>query len=912
MARYPSTRTRTPRPIAAVLMCLSCAAQADIMASGNVNVYPVSWILGPGDTDIGSSTLSIGNGAPGSFSVTAGSQFSAASIRFADGANGAATGVFDGALTKVSLTSDGNSNRLELGTWGVGDLTVSGGATLDGRANANACLLGVRWCHNFVGNAAGANASLTITGAGSNASFLRAFVVGGLAVFRPPIENFTFGTPGGTTRGAVRVLAGGSLLTEGAQLGVAPGGSSPLGNERSFADVSIDGVGSVWHVAGGLLEGSAAFISTANHRNAWATLAITNGGRLSFDGPAGQYAGINLTQNGGRSDMLVAGPGSRVEFLSDAGFIQVGSHLGTASLALRDGAQVSGLYYVSVGRDGAFGEMSLDGANTQLLVNGTASAAANGAWTNPIVDIGRNGTGVAQVLNGARIDLRATAAFGNGPQLSLGREAASSGRLSISGAGSVVSLSAASVLAGGGAGEALNPLVRVGREGSGELIIEAGGKLLLDGQAVSTASASRSTSVLIGGSSQSTPGGRGIASVSGLGSEIALSGSDTYIGVGHGPQSNGQLTIQGGGAVSTTIMNVGRSGGIGVLRMDGGVLTLSGQQTGNNLAGASLSIGNGGGIGVVSVGNGSLVTISNMGSAGASLNLGGSGTYPFGDGSLTVSGASQIHINAAPGKAVMSVGRDGTGFARVRGGSSINLGDGSLYLGRLSGSDGTLIVSEGSTITAGWVGVGRNKSAGGTVDGGSATLVINNSTLNAAEIVIGTAGFLGGNGTINGHVTNYGIFSPGNSPGTMVINGAYTAAAGSRLVMEVEADGAGGYKTDQVIFGAGSLLDLSALKVEFRFLGATDPTAFKASGGFDVDTFFRLRSSSGADGDLDHGLFSSASFTAQSDRYVFSNFSFTADGGAAFQAQPVPEPQHWAMLLAGLLVLVGLRRRRLD
>ena len=882
---------RTPQAVAACLLCLTFAAQASVTASGNVSAYPGSWILGPGDTDIGSSTLSIGNGAPGSFSVTAGSQFSAASIRFADAANGVATGVFDGVLTKVSLTSDGNSNRLELGTWGIADLTVSGGATLDGRANADACLLGAKWCHNFIGNAAGANASLTITGAGSNASFLRAFVVGGLAVFRPPIENFSFGTPGGTTRGAVRVLAGGSLMTEGAQLGVAPGGSSPQGNERSFADVTIDGSGSVWHVAGGSLDGSSAFINTANHRNAWATLAVTNGGTLSFDGPAGQYSGINLTQNGGRSDMLVAGPGSRVEFLSDAGALQVGRHLGTASLALRDGAQVSGLYYLSVGRDGAFGEMNLDGAGTQLLVNGTASAAANGAWTNPIVDIGRNGTGVAQVLNGARIDLRATAAFGNGPQLSIGREAASSGRLSISGVGSVVSLSAASVLASGGAGEALNPLVRVGRDGSGELTISAGGKLLLDGQAVSTPSASRSTSLFIGGSSDSTPGGKGIATVSGAGSEIAVSGSDAYIGVGHGPQSNGQLTIQAGGAVSATNMNVGRSGGVGVLRLDGGTLNLAGQQSGNNLAGASLSIGNGGGIGVVTIGNGSVVTLSNLGSAGASLNLGGSGPYPFGDGSLTVSGSSQIHINAAPGKAVMSVGRDGTGFARVRGASSIDLGDGSLYVGRLTGSDGTLIVSEGSSINAAWVGVGRNKTATGTVDGGSATMVINNSTLTAAEIVIGSAGFLGGNGTINGHVTNYGIFSPGNSPGTMLINGAYTAGAGGRLIMEVEADGAGGYKTDQLIFSADALLDLSALKVEFRFLGATDPTAFKASGGFDVDTFFRLRSSSGVESGLSHGLFSSASFSAQSDHYAFSNFSFTADAGAVFQAQAVPEPQ---------------------
>jgi hypothetical protein len=65
--------------------------------------------------------------------------------------------------------------------------------------------------------------------------------------------------------------------------------------------------------------------------------------------------------------------------------------------------------------------------------------------------------------------------------------------------------------------------------------------------------------------------------------------------------------------------------------------------------------------------------------------------------------------------------------------------------------------------------------------------------LTAQNIVIGTNGFLGGSGTIIGNVVNHGIFSPGNSPGTMVIDGSFTAAAGSRLIMEVQADGLGGF-----------------------------------------------------------------------------------------------------------------------
>lgn len=180
----------------------------------------------------------------------------------------------------------------------------------------------------------------------------------------------------------------------------------------------------------------------------------------------------------------------------------------------------------------------------------------------------------------------------------------------------------------------------------------------------------------------------------------------------------------------------------------------------------------------------------------------------------------------------------------------------------------------------------------------------------AANIVIGSNGFLGGNGTIVGNVTNHGIFSPGNLPGTMFIKGGFAAADGSRLIMEVKDDGQGSFNTDSVIFGDGSALDLAALKVEFRFLGATNPNAFQASGGFDIDTFFHARSEAGVDSTLTHTLFSTASFSAQADRYTISNFSFSTEGGAIFSAVAVPEPQSWLMLLAGVALIAGARRKR--
>ena len=689
-------------------------AQAQFSSSGAVNVYPcnASVTSGAGNADLGNVGLFVGNGALGSFSASGGSMLRVGSLSLGPNGTGNGNGVvvvIDGTGTLVSLIGDGFSNgvvnRLEVGQWGNGSLTVSGGATLDGRAESSSCLGQFHRCNNFIGNAAGSTGVFTVTGAGSSASFLRCFGVGGLAVFHPPVDSFTFGTPAATTSGAVRVLAGGMLTTDGGNLGLAPGGSSPTGGERSFADMTIDGANSLWRVTGGTLDNSAAHVSTATHRNAWATLNVSNGGKLWIDGRAGVYNGIDLTNNGGRTDAVVTGAGSLLLFTGDAGYLQVGRRLGTGSLSVLDGGTASGMFYLSVGRDGSVGDLLVDGVGSRVSVNGTASAAANGSATHAVFDIGRSGTGQVTVSHGGRIELVASDARSNGPQMSLGRDAASSGALAIAGAGSVVSLSAASVAAGGGPTEAFNPFVRVGRDGNGTLNITGGGKLLMDGQAVSTVANSRGTSLYIGGTADGTVGGKGIALVTGAGSEIRMTGSDTFIAVGIGPQSFGQLTVADGASISANGMNVGRSGGVGVLAVDHAQVNFSGQQTGSVLAGAFLSIGRSGGTGIVNIGNGSTVTMSNLGTSGASLNLGGTGPGPLGDGTLTLSGGSRINIQAAPGLATLSVARDGSGLMRVKGGSTVDVGDGSAYIGRLKGSDGTLIISEASSLQPhGWLG----------------------------------------------------------------------------------------------------------------------------------------------------------------------------------------------------------------
>ncbi|UDF34867.1 UNVERIFIED_ORG: hypothetical protein LHJ69_20250 [Shinella sp. XGS7] len=906
-----AARALRPLALAAMLLCLGAPLQAQISYGGAINVWPDN--LPPESGELGNNGLFVGNGGVGWLDVAQGAQLNTGSLLIGPSATGNGNGLVTlrGAGTLVRLQGDGFSdgviNRLGVGEWGYGALTVSDGAVLDGRANATACLGQFHYCNTFIANAAGSTGVFTVSGAGSQASFLRGFYVGGLAVFHPPVDSFSFGTPGGTSSGTVKVLNGAQLNTERTSLGLAPGGGSPSGSERSFAEVLIDGPGSVWKVGGGSLEPSEALMSTASHRNAWVNLTISQGGVLRFEGGVGRFSGLNLTQNGGRSDMLVTGAGSRLEFLSDAGVLQVGRALGTASLALRDGAQASGLFYASVGRDAAFGELSVSGAGSLLLINGTASAAANGTANGAAMDIGRGGgRGVVTISDGGQIHLLADQAQPGGMSLNLGRDANSAGTLHIQGAGSVLRMQSLSVLPGGGAGESLNPTLRVGRDGVGTLNITAGGQLLLEGGAVSTPAHRRSTSLIIGGLNDSSSGGFGIATVSGAGSEIRLSGGDTFIGVGLGPQSSGQLTVADGGRVSAIGMSVGRSGGVGLLKVDSASLSFSGQQTAGNQSGAFLTVGTGGSVGVASIANGSRVTLSNAGSAGAGLSLGGSGAFPGGDGSLTLSGGSRIQVQAAPGLGVVTIGREGSGLLRMKGASSLDVGDGQLILGRLSGSDGTLIASEGSSVSAGWVGVGRSRSNGVDQDGGSGTLILVNSTLTAQDIVIGSKGFLCGTGTISGNVTNHGIFCPGNSPGTVRLNGDYRTAAGGRMVLEVQDAGGGQYLTDAVVFGGA--VDLAGLQIEFRFLGATDPTAFRNSGKFDIDTFLGRDNGAGGLQSLGDASFKNVSFSASAEGYVFSSFSYDAASGASFTAQAVPEPQHWALLLAGLGFL-ALRAR---
>ena len=231
-------------------------------------------------------------------------------------------------------------------------------------------------------------------------------------------------------------------------------------------------------------------------------------------------------------------------------------------------------------------------------------------------------------------------------------------------------------------------------------------------------------------------------------------------------------------------------------------------------------------------------------------------------------------------------------------------------------------------INAGYVGVGAtpNATVGVQNPGGTGHLILNNSTVNTTTFELGAGGTLSGNGgVINalGNVIIGGTIGPGNSPGSLRINCNLISLNGSALVLEIESDGAGGYKTDSLIIGDTSTFDLSKFQIVFSFLGDTDPTAFAASGGFDLDKFLLSGhfgegaaapdplSSRFAAGQTWADVVAPTQISAVSS--VFDVTSLTFDGGSGgvtVTVAAIPEPSTWALMVLGLLAVVASARRR--
>jgi T5SS/PEP-CTERM-associated repeat protein len=810
--------------------------------------------------------MSVGVGATSTLTVTSG-----ASILFS-GDTGA-------------LNVGGNQNS----GGGTATLNVTGGGTVSGSGSNGLTFVGIgRTGATGTVNISGAGSQLAVAGVGGqNTQGLDG--IGGLVLV---------GGANGVS-GTLNVSSGGSLLISDNGL-VASAGSMGLrvatGSTGVSGTVTVSGAGS-----------SIVVTSTSGDSATTPSVLVGNGGNAQM-----------TISNG--ATVSVLGAGQRNFTVNNAA-------TGSGVLNMSNGATVVASRF-AVADNGGNGVATVD--HSTINVDGVVFF--NGAPIGAAVRVGRGvgANGVLNLQNGAAINVANTIDSASVILGGTNSLAGGTGTLNMSGGSSINftgTAANASLQVGGTQGTGFMTMgggstVNVGLTGNASVGATAGsaGTLTVGGGSTITAN-----TISIGGTSDTAAGGNGSATVTGAGSALIASGGAAFFGVGR--SGTGSLTVNTGAMLSGTSFSLGRStGGFGNLVVDQATVNLSGQQTEtSNNVGATLSIGLAGGSGIATLSNGSVLTISNPGTLGASLNLGGRVDPPAGGGSgvLNVTG-SQINVLAAPGQAAVRIGYDGTGIATLSG-STLNVGnptasgaDGALAIAAQPTSTGVLTLNGGTVVNAGYVGVGATTAG----PGGNATLILNNSTINTTTFEIGAAGLLSGDGgVINaaGDVVVAGTISPGNSPGRLTIHCNLITLPGSLLILDVLGTG-GGFSLDHLIIGNNATFSLHDLHIVFNFLGDTDPNAFAASGGFDLDNFLQsLDLASGsitglsnafAPGQTWDDVVDPAAISAVSSVYDISNLQIQPDGSVSVVAVPVPEPETWAILLIGLLTLAATSRRR--
>ncbi|NIA70460.1 cadherin-like domain-containing protein [Pelagibius litoralis] len=539
-------------------------------------------------------------------------------------------------------------------------------------------------------------------------------------------------------------------------------------------------------------------------------------------------------QPGAFGSLEVTGAGSRLTTSGLDAIIEVGRS-GTGEMTVSGGAAVDGLW-IDVARDGA-GTVTATGAGTEINLSNDF-----GTYLPPDDDdagffrIGRNAgsQGALNVLAGAVINVAAGPGF-NSPVLQIAREDGSTGSVLVDGAGSQINITQTDPVDPDN--DIFGPSLQL-RSGDASMTIRNGGAVSLFGQDStvfvgrgnpedSTVLAQSRLEILSGGrltidGDDAFAGmnigryanGNGSVLVRGEGSELLLQGVEPNINVGR--LGTGELTIDQGGLVTATFMNVGREvGSRGSVLIDGSSdgaqrseLRLAGQDVDG--FGAFLQVGRLG-EGNFTVQGGALLTIDGEGGEFPGFNL---GREAGSVGTMTVDGlGSEVIVSNGAGDVAgslgtINIGRAGDGSLDLtQGGQVVNAAGGYTFVGREAGSNGALVVDgvdgTATLFDAGAVlvvGAGFDFDSGEVLfdDGGTGSVTIaNGGTVRAgvaegdgiADIFIGSGGTVTvqAGGTLIGDVENDGgTLINGNSPGTAVFGGDFTMNAGT---LEVELGG---------------------------------------------------------------------------------------------------------------------------
>jgi hypothetical protein len=160
----------------------------------------------------------------------------------------------------------------------------------------------------------------------------------------------------------------------------------------------------------------------------------------------------------------------------------------------------------------------------------------------------------------------------------------------------------------------------------------------------------------------------------------------------------------------------------------------------------------------------------------------------------------------------------------------------------------------------------------------------------AKDVVVGFLGRLDGNGTLTANVTNGGAVLPGNSPGTLTIDGSFTQTVDGVLSIEL----ASATSFDKLLVNGnidlGGLLEVNLLEGYMPAEGAT----------FDVLDWTGMKS----------GMFDMLALPALGGSLKWDTTLLDSQGVLGVAA--VPEPAAVLLVAMGLMLLTANCARRRD
>jgi fibronectin-binding autotransporter adhesin len=782
-----------------------------------------------GATDVISGMLLINGDQSGATALTS----------VASGATLGGVGTIGGNVT----VADGAT--LAVGDTGVGTLTINGDLTLGG-ASRIAFELGQA---GVVGGA-----------------FNDLVNVGGALTLDGTID-VTQSAGGSYGAGVYRVLNyAGALTNNGLAIGALPPGATAFVQTSVAGQVNLVDIGgldlSFWDgVAGpkfnGVINGGDGVWQAHGGNDNWTDLnGAVNAGYS--DGAVAIFSGAPGTVT--VSNTLGAVTASGMQFATD-GYVITGDPLtltgAQATIRVGDGSAAGAGYTATIASilTGAsqlvktdLGTLVLLGANNYTggtRIDGGTLAIGNGGATGSLVgDIVDNGALVvnrsgALTLNGAISGSGSLTKLGGG-ELTLTGLNSYAGGTTVGGGGAVRVSSDANLGAAAGALSLQGGTLRAGASFTS-------GRAILLGSPTANGIDTQGFDVTLGGVIGDGAGNSGGNFLDKVGSgTLTLTGANTY-----GNRTNlidGTLALAGAGTigVGNLVIGAGAVFDISQTTLGARVIQVAGTPTSTIALGSKMLR-----LGLVNSSSDWTGTITDGGLGGgaggrvmidaligsvrfhnANSYTGGTiiaaGTFALtGNGSLYSGGA--VAVNPGTVFDISGLTAAGTTIGDLSGAGTLSLGGKSLtfgtaastsYTGAITGNGGALVKTGAGTFTL----AAANSYTGATTVAAGTLLVNGNQSAATGLTSVASGATLGGSGRIGGDVivADGGTLAPGNSPGTLTINGGLTLSGGSTLAYELGAANAVGSPLNDLVNVGGNLTLDGAINVAVSPGGSFD------------------------------------------------------------------------------------------